>query len=71
MILGEGEVAIEIKSSREIVSRHTKGLKAFKEDFPEARLIIVSLEDQPRLVNEVEVYPAMQFLKMLWNDVIV
>lgn len=71
MILGEGEVAIEIKSSREIVSRHTKGLKAFKEDFPEARLIIVSLEEQPRLVNEVEVYPAMQFLKMLWNGEII
>lgn len=71
MILGEGEVAIEIKSAREIVSRHTKGLKAFKEDFPEARLIIVSLEDQPRLVNEVEVYPAMQFLKMLWNGEII
>ena len=71
MILGEGEVAIEIKSSREIVSRHTKGLKAFKEDFPEARLIIVSLEDQPRLVNEVEVYPAMQFLKMLWNGEVI
>ena len=71
MILGEGEVAIEIKSAQEIVSRHTKGLKAFKEDFPEARLIIVSLEDQPRLVNEVEVYPAMQFLKMLWNGEII
>lgn len=71
MILGEGEVAIEIKSSREIVSRHTKGLKAFKEDFPEARLIIVSLEDQPRLVNEVEVYPAMQFLNKLWNGEII
>lgn len=71
MILGEGEVAVEIKATREVVSRHTKGLKAFKEDFPEARLIIVSLEDQPRLVNEVEVYPAKQFLKMLWNGVIV
>lgn len=71
MILGEGEVAIEIKSAREIVSRHTKGLKAFKEDFPEARLIIVSLEEQPRLVNEVEVYPAMQFLKKLWNGEII
>lgn len=71
MILGEGEVAIEIKSAREIVSRHTKGLKAFKEDFPEARLIIVSLEDQPRLVNEVEVYPAMQFLNKLWNGEII
>ena len=48
-----------------------KGLKAFKEDFPEARLIIVSLEDQPRLVNEVEVYPAMQFLNKLWNGEII
>ena len=71
MILGEGEVAIEIKSTKEIVSRHTKGLKAFKEDFPEARLIVVSLEEQPRLVNEVEVYPAMHFLKMLWNGEII
>lgn len=71
MILGEGEVAIEIKSTKEIVSRHTKGLKAFKEDFPEARLIVVSLEEQPRLVNGVEIYPAMQFLKKLWNGEII
>ena len=70
-VIGDARVAIEIKSAREIVSRHTKGLKAFKEDFPEARLIIVSLEDQPRLVNEVEVYPAMQFLNKLWNGEII
>jgi len=71
MILGEGEVAVEIKASKEIVSRHTKGLKAFKEDFPNARLMIVSLEDQPRLVNEVEVYPALQFLNKIWNGEII
>ena len=71
LILGEGEVAIEIKSSKEIVSRHTKGLKAFGEDFPKARLIVVSLEEQPRLVNNIEVYPALQFLQMLWKGKII
>ena len=71
MILGEGEVAVEIKATREVVSRHTKGLKAFKEDFPEARLIVVSLEERSRLVNEVEVYPAMQFLNKLWKGEII
>lgn len=71
MVLGEGKVAIEIKSCAEVVSRHTKGLKAFKEDFPEARLIIVSLDEQPRLVNEVEVYPAKCFFEKLWQGEIV
>lgn len=71
MILGEGKVAIEIKSCREVVSRYTKGLKAFKEEFPEARLIIVSLEKQPRLVNDVEVYPVMTFFDKLWKNEII
>lgn len=71
MILGEGKVAIEIKSCKEVVSRHTKGLKAFKEDFLDARLIIVSLEEQPRLVNDVEVYPVMTFFDKLWKNEII
>ena len=71
MILGDGKVAIEIKSCKEIVSRHTKGLKAFQEDYPNARLIAVSLDAQPRLINGVEVYPAQVFFKKLWNKEII
>ena len=43
-IIGNGRIAIEIKSTDEVKSRHLKGLKAFTEDFPQARAIIVSLD---------------------------
>jgi predicted AAA+ superfamily ATPase len=66
-IIGNAETAIEIKSSDEVQSHHTKGLKAFSEEFPDARLIIVSLDKNPRKMNNVEIYPAVQFLSMLWN----
>jgi len=70
-IIGNGRVAIEVKSTEEIQSRHTKGLKAFQEEFPDCRLIAVSFDTRPRLVNGVEVYPAMDFLKKLWNHEII
>lgn len=66
-IIGNAEVAIEIKSSDEVQSHHTKGLKAFSEEFPECRLIIVSLDKYPRQMNNVEVYPASDFLTKLWG----
>lgn len=66
-IIGNAEAAIEIKSSGEVQSYHTKGLKAFAEEFPDARLLVVSLDKYPRRVNNVEIYPALQFLSMLWN----
>ena len=70
-IIGHGRIAIEIKSTDEVKSRHLKGLKAFKEDYPEARAIIVSLDKYPRVMNGVEIIPAEQFLKALWNSEII
>ena len=66
-IIGDADVAIEVKSVREVQSRHLKGLKAFKEEHPKARLIIVSLDECLRVVNEVEIWPAKAFLDALWN----
>lgn len=66
-VIGNAVVAIEIKSAVEVQSHHTKGLKAFSEEFPEARLIMVSLDKYPRRMNNVEIYPATQFLSMLWK----
>ena len=65
-ILGDAKVAIEIKSTDEVQSKHTKGIKAFMEDFPNARPIIVSRDKNPRILNGIEVVPIMDFLKMLW-----
>ena len=70
-IIGNGRIAIEIKSTEEIQSRHLKGLKAFQEEFPNCRLIAVSFDARPRISTEVEVYPAIDFLKKLWNHEIV
>lgn len=70
-IIGEGRIAIEIKSTEEAKSRHTHGLKAFSEDFPEARLIIVSLDKYRRKMNGVDVIPATEFLRDLWQGDIV
>jgi uncharacterized protein len=70
-IVGEGRIAIEIKSTDEVKSRHLKGLKAFLEDFPQAKAIIVSFDKYPRILNGVEIFPAGQFLKALWNSEII
>lgn len=67
-ILGDGEVAIEIKSTTDVQTRHLKGLKAFGEEHPEARLIVVSLDTYPRRMGDVEILPAVDFLHLLWNE---
>lgn len=66
-VLGDAEVAIEFKSCTEVMSKHLKGLKTFKEEYPSARLIIVSHDERPRIFNDVEVMPATYFLKQLWS----
>lgn len=70
-IIGDGRIAIEIKSSNEVNSRHLKGLKAFLEDFPEARSIVVSMDKHKRILNGIEIFPANEFLKSLWNNEII
>lgn len=66
VVLGDARVAIEIKSVEEVLPRHLKGLKAFKEEFPESRAMIVSLDPIGRRMGDVECLPLMQFFKMLW-----
>lgn len=70
-VLGDAMVAIEFKSCSEVKSRHIQGLKAFCEEHPHARLIIVSFDAAPRLFHGVEVMPAVYFLKKLWHHEII
>ena len=66
-IVGDGRVAIEVKSTEEVKSRHLHGLKAFSEDYPECRLIAVSFDRYRRKMNGVEVIPVNEFLSDLWS----
>lgn len=66
-VLGQAEVAIEFKSSSEVQLRHLAGLKAFREEHPHARLITVSLDPVRRLIGDIAVIPAVEFLHDLWT----
>ena len=61
------EVAIEVKSADHVVSSDTKGLKAFSEEHPDTKLILISQEESPRMLNGIELWPASQFLQRLWG----
>ena len=67
-VIGDARVAIEIKSVEEVMPKHLKGLKAFGEEHPQSRRIIVSLDPISRHIGEVECIYVLDFLKMLWKD---
>lgn len=63
----EVRMAVEVKSSDNVTSSDTKGLKAFGEEHPDAKLILLSMEERPRMMNGIEVWPVEQFLQRLWD----
>ena len=67
LVYGDAEVAIEIKSAQEIQVRHLRGLKAFAEEHPSSRRIIVSLDTARRTMGDVEVWPVVEFFEALWR----
>jgi len=67
-VIGNAEVAIEVKSSKNVSLRDAKGLLAFGREFPSAKLILLSLEERPRKIDNVEIWPVCQFLQRLWQD---
>lgn len=70
VIIGDADVAIEIKSSEVVQNRHKTGLKAFKEEYPDARLMLVSLDPVSRIEGGIELVYVVDFLKKLWDGVI-
>lgn len=66
-VIGDAELAIEIKSADEIMPKHLKGLRAFHEEHPEARLMVVSLDRITRNSDGVEIVYVKDFFKILWD----
>ena len=66
-VIGDARVAIEIKSAEEIQRRHLKGLKAFADEYPESRRILVSLDKLSRTIDGIECLYVLDFFKTLWN----
>ena len=68
VVIGDARVAIEIKSVEEVLPRHLKGLKAFASDYPDSRLLIVSLDPINRKMGDVECVYILDFFKKLWKE---
>ena len=66
-VIGDAKVAIEIKSSELVKTKHKAGLRVFKEEHPDCRLILVSLDPITRVSEDKELIYATDFLRMLWN----
>lgn len=70
-VLGDHEVAIEVKSTTQANSRHLKGLKAFSEEYETKHKILITTEDAPRMIDGILIYPWKHFLQKLWAGEII
>ena len=46
-------------------------LPAFGKEFPNAKRYLLSMEERPRMLNGIEIWPVCQFLSRLWAGKIV
>jgi predicted AAA+ superfamily ATPase len=66
-ILGEHEVAIEVKGSSNIGTKHLKGLKSFLEEYTVKKAILVCNEPFARQHGDILILPWANFLERLWS----
>jgi predicted AAA+ superfamily ATPase len=67
-VLGDMNIAIEVKGTRRVHSGHARGLNAMLEEHTVAKAFIVSLESHVRkLDTRIEVLPWQIFLQALWS----
>lgn len=70
-VLGENEVAIEVKSTDNANHRHLKGLLSFSEEYTVKKSILICNDPYPRLVGNILILPWKIFLERLWGGEII
>ena len=66
-VLGDHEIAIEVKATELANESHLKGLRRFREEYAVRRAMLVSLDPTPRKTqDQIEILPWQTFLKELW-----
>ena len=68
-ILGDGAVAMEVKSTDNPTSDHLKGLRAWREEQPSKGCLLVCRVPRARRTDDgIDILPWQTFLRQLWND---
>jgi predicted AAA+ superfamily ATPase len=70
-VLGEGEVALEIKGTDRVDARDLRPIEAFRTEYKPKKAVIVANERAERLVGEIRIFPWRRFLEALWAGEII
>ena len=70
-ILGEAELAIEVKGTKRIDKKVLRGLTAFIEEYSPKKAIVVSNEKAERVHGNIRIMPWRKFLANLWDSKII
>ena len=70
-ILGDGEVAIEVKSTDQVTKRDLFPLTVFIEEYSPAKAIVVCNERKERIYEQIRIMPYRKFLNDLWHGKII
>lgn len=66
-ILGDHEVAVEVKATPQAHNRHLSGLNSFSDEYTVKHKVLVTNDPYPRKVNDIMIMPWRIFLEKLWS----
>jgi predicted AAA+ superfamily ATPase len=70
-ILGDGEVALEVKGSSRVDDREFRALASFRDEYSPKKAIVVCNEGEERKIGNIRLMPWRLFLAALWaGDII-
>lgn len=70
-VLGDGEVAIEVKGASRADGRDLRGLRVFVGEHPPRQAILVCMEKTERIIDGIRIVPWSLFLERLWANEII
>ena len=70
-VLGNGQIAIEVKGTSTIRPSDLKPMKAFIDEYTPQKAIVVCQEKQPRIHDGIHIMPYTEFLQRLWQGDII
>ena len=70
-VLGNGEVAIEVKGTRRVEDKALRPLRAFIDEYIPKRALVVCNEPAERVVGPIRIVPWKAFLQSLWAGEII
>ncbi len=70
-VLGDGQVAIEVKGTNRVERRELRPLIAFREEYSPRQTLVVCNERVERIYEQIRILPWRVFLRELWDGKII